>query len=588
MRRRSRGRGVGLLGAVLAPLLALGLLTAPPARAAGQLDEAAEALSDGPGVWVADGFEGAPEPLVALMRARYARAETPVRVAMVTEELGEGDAAAQQFAAAVGEPGAYVVYSETDDPTSDYPTTASQWTTYGAGFTGEEMDDEYMDRVGIGVGNFLLSLPDAFDGDLSPAVFALSDEEPFFVDPAVTDVFPSVDAASLATTFADARTPVRVAVVTALGGDESAIQEALFADLPEGGTGVLLRWEDEDFSVTTGTREAPFGVDDVNTTVGGIGIGAVPPEALPQRMALLAALLGPDPVEVARQALADDPVYVHPGVSDGETGREELDALRERLRNADPSARAAFMPEGVLELRLGEDLPDSDSPELAEMFVPEGDGTDVVVWTVDTESDAYVTDVSATGDSSFVEATEWTYGETPAISGPLEKLLTELGDDGGGSGSGLPGAAGDTGQLRIYLLVVLGMGALWLVPLLAANSTRRKRRIRATAKWRRRLARLPATQARREQERADVAAVAVWRDLVALGDDLARVATPQNPTRLRALQRLRSEYERMLTAHDEAMTWHEVAVVRADAERLRRALTVWLRTADARRPTPVA
>ncbi|WP_052851515.1 hypothetical protein [Streptomyces avicenniae] len=589
MGRRTGGRAAGLLAALLAPVLAFGLLTAPPAHAVGQLDEAAEALADGSGVWVAEGFEGAPETLLDLVRARYARAETSIRVAMVTEELGEDDAAAQQFAAAVGEPGVYLVYSETDDPTSDYPTTAHQRAVLGGDVTYEQVYEEYNDHLGSGSGNFLLSLPDALDGDLSPDVFALSDDAPFFVDPAVTDVFPDVTAEWLREVYADVETPVRVAVVTALGGSDADTQDALFGELPADGTAVLLRWESEEFSVAGATGgEAPFGVDDVESTVGGIGAGDVPPEVLPQRMALLAALLGPDPVELARQALVDDPVYVHPGVSDGETTAAEVDALRERLREACPSARAAFMPEEVLELRLGGTLPDADSGDLARLFVPESDGsdepgTDVVVWTLSSEVGGYLSNTSATGQASFVEATQWTFGASPPISGALEELLSEV-DDGGGGGGGLPDAVGDTGQLRIYLLVALGIALLWLGPLIAANATRRRRRIRATAKWRRRLTRLPVGQAREEQERADVAALAVWRDLVALGDDLGHIASPHDPVRLRALQRLRSEYERLLAMHDQAMTWHEVAMVRADARRLRRSLDVWLRTAAAPQP----
>ncbi|MDT0442990.1 hypothetical protein [Streptomyces johnsoniae] len=559
---------VAALAGLVGSVLLFGLLIAPPAHAAGQLDAAAEALADGPGVWVAEDYEGIDERTVELMRARYAAAETPIRVAMLTEEMGEGDAAAEELAASVGERGVYLVYNEVSSPVSDSPVTARAWAVTGVPVTREDLEAEDAHRIGIPSGNFLLSLPDALDDDLRPSVAAVSDDDPFFVDPAVTAAFPALDVQLLRDSFAEVPR-IRAALVSGVGGDLEAAQASMLTDLPDDGVAVLIQWEDDGaFSAVFGAGpDVPYEIYDLETVIGASAITEVPVDQVPQRLALLAALLSPvDPAETARAALADTAVYVHPGISDWRTTPEEVAEHAEELTAADPSARVAFLPEPVLDLRFGDPLPGPESA-LAELVA--ADGQNVAVFTVAPYHGGHMSTTSATGEASFVEAAGWAHGSDAFIGETLTDLLGRI-ESADGFGPSL-GALAGVALGPFELLLLLSVAAL-LARVLGRRLTRRQRRARAAAARRRRLAAMPPARVRSELATAELAARAAAADLIRLGDDLADVPPPASPGDLRALKRLRGEYERLLDAHANVTSRQDVVRLRQDLTRVRRGL----------------
>ncbi|WP_129840755.1 hypothetical protein [Streptomyces sp. RFCAC02] len=568
----SRGGAAALVAAVLAVLLAAAALTAPPARAAGQLDEAAAALADGPGVWVADGYEGASDEAVALMNARYARAETPIRVALVTEDIGRDDSAAERLASAVGEPGVYIVRSEVDTPLSDLPETWEAAAVTAAGVSMDDLLDEELARAGIGTGDFLLSLPDALDGDLRPWVASTTGEEPVFVDPAVEEAFPHIGASVITGAFVGAP-EIRVAVVSGLGGDDEAARSSMLDDLPPDGAAVLLRWDGTYFapSVVAGSA-LPFDNADLEGVVGGTGGTDVPAGEVVERLELLAATVGRDPLDLARGTLADGGVFVHPGISDGRTTYEELIDYQERLAEWHPWLRVAFLPEEVLELRMGDEMP-ATGPGLAELLSI--DGTDTAVYLVSPYDGGRITDLSLTGSTGFVEEARWTQDGDPFIKGTLDELLTVVAAEDSPDGPGGVAFDVDWAGLLPYLLAVACVLVFWFALAVAARASRPKRRRRAVERSRSRLAALTAAEAAREREQARAAALAWREELVSLGDDLADLPEPAGGSRLEYVQRMRAEYERLLAAEEDTLTRDEVGLVRTDARRLRRRLDSW-------------
>ncbi|UCM90092.1 hypothetical protein [Streptomyces marincola] len=570
-------RSAALAGLTAWVLLA-GLLLAPPARAAEQLAEAADALAAGPGVWAAEDYEDIDEQALALMRARYAEARTPVRVALLTEEIPEGDAAAEELAARVGEPGVYLVFNEVHTPVSDSPSRAYAWAVADVPVSTEQLSEEMYARVGIPSGHFLLSLPDALDNDLRPAVAATAGAEPFFVDPAVTAAFPELDAALLRDSFAGVPN-VRAALVSGLGGDLAEAQAPMLTGLPDDGVAVLIQWEDDgSFAAVFGAGpDVPFDISDLETVIGASAITDLPVREVPQRLALLAALLSPTEVtETARDALAEAPVYVHPGISDWRTGPEELAALGEELAAADPAAGVAFLPHPVLELRAGGTLPSEESA-LAELVAP--DGRNVAVFTVDPYHGGHVRDTSATGDAAFVEAAGWAHGSEAFLGETLTDLLGEMdrlgiAEPAAGGAEPATGGTDDAGLRTAAQILLLAVAAL-LLPLLARNLTphgRRARRVRAAARRRGLLAALPAERAAVLLAEAERAARATDEQLIRLGDDLARVPRPAGAAGVRRLQRLRSDYEWVLDVRAHLASREEVGGIRKDIARLRRAL----------------
>ncbi|RBM11780.1 hypothetical protein [Streptomyces sp. PT12] len=576
------------MAAVIGPALLLGLFAAPPARAAdGQLAEAAQALAEGPGVWVAEGYEGIDDDAVALMNARYGMARTPVRVAMLTEEIPEGDAAAEELAAEVGQPGVYLVYNEVHTPVSDSPDTSEAWAVSGVSATLDELAAENMERIGIPSGNFLLTLPDALDGDLRPRVAQTAGgDDPFFVDPAVSEAFPGLDEEMLREAFADVPS-VRVALVSGLGGDMEEARASMLDGLPDDGVALLMQWEDGEFSaVVSAGSGVPFSISELEMVVGASGITEVPAGELPERVALLASVLGEDVTEVAREALAAGPsVYVHPGVSDGHTDADTVAALADDLAAADGAARVAFLPEGVTELQTGDDYPMYE-PDAARLIA--ADGGNAAVFLVDPYHGGRISTVSATGDEAFVWAAEFAWnGEENFVASTMTSLLEELGasaiSGGGGDadagGGGEDEAAGSEAAeeregagLRRSVLIVLAVVAIWVLPPLVMRLTRRQRRTLAMDRHRRRLARLAPDEARAELARAKLAAQAARADLIRLGDELADAREPSAPRALRILQRLRAEYERLLHAQANVLSATQVPGIRKDTARVRKAL----------------
>ncbi len=83
---------------------------------------------------------------------------------------------------------------------------------------------------------------------------------------------------------------------------------------------------------------------------------------------------------------------------------------------------------------------------------------------------------------------------------------------------------------------------------------------------------MPPDRLRSELAEAELAAQAAKADLIRLGDDLADVPPPGSPSGLRALQRLRGEYERLLDAHANVTSRQDVVRIRQDITRLRRGL----------------
>ncbi|MFD7509246.1 hypothetical protein ACFV5N_07855 [Streptomyces sp. NPDC059853] len=458
------------LAGVLGVLVACGLLTAPPARAAGQLDEAIEALSGGETVWVAEDYAGVSPELVELLRARYAGAATTVRMAFVTEEIGEDAAASQQLAAAVGEPGVYMVHSEVRSALSDSPDRSEQTTTVGLSLDEWALFDEEMDRVGINEGNFLLTLPDLLDQDITPGVHALAEDGGYYVDPAVTEAFPGLDEELLAATFAEVP-GLRVALVSGVSGPTDATMAALAEGLADDGAALLLQFEDDDFSAVMATGpDVPYAINDLVSVVGGSAITAVPVAEMPGRLALLAsALAETDLLTRTGEQLGGQSLVVHPGVPGFDREAEYERALSEAGR----PVKVAFLPENVLALQLGEDLPwAGDDTELAGLLaervdwgtLPEEDRR-VVVYRVSPYHGGHISGTSVAGDEGFVRlaGSARASGED-FVAGSLDALLDALGapvPDGGGAGGGDGDGDGDGDDLAAG---GSGRGGGWVSP----------------------------------------------------------------------------------------------------------------------------
>jgi hypothetical protein len=581
-----RARLAGLLGV----LLLFGLLTAPPARAAGQLEEAIAALADGETVWVAEDYQDADPQLVDLLRARYERTDTTFRIAFVTEEIGGDGAAAQQLAAAIGEPGVYMVHSETRSATSDSPDRSEQRTTVGISLDEWGLFDEEMARVGIGNGNVLLSLPDALDGDVSAGVHGLADGDTrFFVDPAVSEAFPSLDEAMLESVFAGVP-QLRVALVSGVSGRTEDTMAALAEDLPDDGAALLLQWQEDDFSAVMATGpDVPYTISDLVSVVGSSAITSVPVEEMPGRLALLASVLSDtDLLTEAAGVLGEQALYVHPGIPGFDAEAEYAAALS----GAGTPVRVAFLPESVLELQLGEDTPWSgDDAEPAGALAGQIDWADtsdqrVVVYRVDPYNGGRVSAVSVSGDDGLAQRA-WGTQESGEgfVAASLDALL-ELVD---APAAGVPGGAeadegtaaettegGGWSPTTWVVLAVVALSVLSTANLLVRVLFPRRRRIRAAAARARKVARMTPEQLARERERAEIPALAARADLERLDEVLAGLPMPRtSPRQVRVLQRIRADHERLLQAHADAVTWDDVAAIRERARRLTAAVELW-------------
>ncbi|MFB7896365.1 hypothetical protein ACFC1B_08530 [Streptomyces xiamenensis] len=589
-----RARLAGLLGV----LMLFGLLTAPPARAAGQLEEAIAALADGETVWVAEDYQGADPQLVELLRARYERTDTTFRIAFVTEEIGEDGAAAQQLAAEIGEPGVYMVHSETRSATSDSPDRSEQRTTVGISLDEWDLFDEEMARVGIGNGNVLLSLPDALDGDVSTGVHALADGDTrFFVDPAVTEAFPSLDEAMLESVFAGVP-QLRVALVSGVSGRTEDTMAALAEDLPDDGAALLLQWQDDDFSAVMATGPGvPYTISDLVSVVGSSAITSVPVAEMPGRLALLASVLSDtDLLTEAAGVLGEQALYVHPGIPGFDAEAEYAAALS----GAGSPVRVAFLPESVLELQLGEDTPWSgDDAEPAGMLAGQVDWADapeqrMVVYRVDTYNGGRVSAVSVSGDDGLAQRAWGTQQSGEGFVAASLDALLELVDAPAAAVPGADeadeGAAAETGEgggwspTTWVVLAVVALSVLSTANLLVRVLFPRRRRIRAAAARARKVARMTPEQLARERERAEIPARAARNDLERLDEVLAGLPMPRtSPRQVRVLQRIRADHERLLQAHADAVTWDDVAAIRERARRLNAAVELW-RQMESRAP----
>ncbi|MFB7758987.1 hypothetical protein [Streptomyces xiamenensis] len=589
-----RARLAGLLGV----LMLFGLLNAPPARAAGQLEEAIAALADGETVWVAEDYQGADPQLVELLRARYERTDTTFRIAFVTEEIGEDGAAAQQLAAEIGEPGVYMVHSETRSATSDSPDRSEQRTTVGISLDEWDLFDEEMARVGIGNGNVLLSLPDALDGDVSTGVHALADGDTrFFVDPAVTEAFPSLDEAMLESVFAGVP-QLRVALVSGVSGRTEDTMAALAEDLPDDGAALLLQWQDDDFSAVMATGPGvPYTISDLVSVVGSSAITSVPVAEMPGRLALLASVLSDtDLLTEAAGVLGEQALYVHPGIPGFDAEAEYAAALS----GAGTPVRVAFLPESVLELQLGEDTPWSgDDAEPAGMLAGQVDWADapeqrMVVYRVDTYNGGRVSAVSVSGDDGLAQRAWGTQQSGEGFVAASLDALLELVDAPAAAVPGADeadeGAAAETGEgggwspTTWVVLAVVALSVLSTANLLVRVLFPRRRRIRAAAARARKVARMTPEQLARERERAEIPARAARNDLERLDEVLAGLPMPRtSPRQVRVLQRIRADHERLLQAHADAVTWDDVAAIRERARRLNAAVELW-RQMESRAP----
>ncbi|MGW7292204.1 hypothetical protein ACWGIB_07420 [Streptomyces xiamenensis] len=584
-----RARLAGLLGA----LMLFGLLTAPPARAAGQLEEAIAALAGGETVWVAEDYQDADPQLVELLRARYERADTTFRIAFVTEEIGEDGAAAQQLAAAIGEPGVYMVHSETRNPTSDTPDRSEQRTTVGISLGEWDLFDEEMARVGIGKGNILLTLPDALDDDVRPGVLALADgEDRFFVDPAVTEAFPSLDEALLESVFAEVPR-LRVALVSGVSGRTEETMEALAEGLPQDGAALLLQWQDEDFSAVMATGSGvPYSISDLVSVVGSSAISSITVEEMPGRLSLLASALSEtDLLTDAGERLAEQTLYVHPGTPDFDAEA----AYEEALAEAATPVRVAVLPESVLALQLGDDLPwGGDDTELAAMLAEHiawdpGTGAGdqrVVVYRVAPYNGGHIAGMSVAADEEFTRQARGTQAGgdgfmTATLDALLEVVAAPAAGAPGADGAEEERAAAETagGGTSVTTWVALAVGAITVLTtanLLVRVLSPRRRRIQAATARSRRLARMTPEQLAKERERARIPALAARTDLERLDDVLAGLPMPRtSPSQVRALQRIRSDHERLLQAHADAVTWDDIAAIRQRAKQLNTVLDLW-------------
>ncbi|WP_103528257.1 hypothetical protein [Streptomyces sp. SM12] len=572
----------------LTAALVVGLLAAPPARAEGQLDRAAEALAE-PGVWADEDYRGLTEDMVALLDARYARAETPFRMALLTEKTDDADALARDLATRVGEPGVYFVLSEWDDPLSDYRDSARGFAATAVGATADDLRDENINRAGINTGNVLLTLPDSLDGDLSARLPRDFGEDRFLVDPAVTDVFPELTEELLRDTFAD--TPrLRVALVSGVGGASDAAATTMAADLPADGAMLLLQWEDSEFSVVMGSGRDLPSVGELESIGGSIGISRVEPELLPTRLTQLAAVLGPDVTELAREALDSSALYVHPAVQDGVTTGERLAEFGEAFAALDSGARVAVLPEAVTRAQLGEDVTGNGDDDAVARLVAGDDEGPLAVFLADMHY-LRISDAEAVGGEEFVTAADRSrHSGEPFLETTLSRLLEQLGSSvaappatGEDVGAGTPGqdtAAGpalaDSGALRLVVWVLLGLAAAATVltvasaRLLPRGRPRLVARSLATASRRKALSRMTERQRHEQLARSARTRAENGRELARLENRLAALPVGYGDRLPPGLGQLLGEYERLRAAHAEARTVDQAAQVRKDLARAHR------------------
>ncbi|NJQ05009.1 hypothetical protein [Streptomyces lonarensis] len=566
-------QGLRRTAGALAAALVLGLFTAPTARADGQLADAAAALAT-PGVWADDDYQGMDERMIALLQARYERAGTPFRMALLTEENDDAASLASRLASLVGRPGVYAVLTEWDDPLSDRRDSSQGWAVTGVSATVDTIRDESVARAGINNGNPLLTLADTLDGDLSAQLPKDSGDGRFLVDPAVTDVFPELTEELLADTF-DAVPELRVALVSGVGGPSDAAATAMASDLPADGAMLLMQWETTDFSVVMGSGRDLASKSTLESLVGGIGIPTVAPEALPLQLEQLAAALGPDLVGLARDGLAESPLYVHPAAGDGSTGPERQAAFAAALAEAD--ARAAVLPHAALAAQLGEDgLAEDDAPARS---MAEGGDDPLAVFLVDTEYQR-IDEVRTTGDEEFAAAADRArYSGEPFLETALTQLLDGIGaqppaapeaDDAVAPGSpGESAAAGPADASAVPVGVWIGLGVATfglLLPVVVASFMPRGRPRLAVRAWavasnRRQADAMPAGKLRAEMAKSATRRGWNARDLARLETLLRALPDPGAGPVARPVGQLLGEYERLREAHAAARTRAETAVV---------------------------
>lgn len=559
--------------------LPLGLFTAPPqARAADPLEAAAEALAE-PGVHVDEGFETLSADLITLMRARYARADLPVRAALLTTETDDADALARQLAARVGRPGVYIVQAEWDDPTEDYPDWERGWALSGVALTEGELRDAEFDHVGINVGNLLVALPDHVDGDLSARLPTGFGDGRFFVDPAVTDAFPGLDAALLEETFADVPR-LRVALVSGIGQDSDTAAAAMAEGLGADGAMLLMQWDDDAFSAVLGAGEDLPAVSALEEVVGGSAITEIRPGQMPSRLAQLAAALGPGLIEAARTELEAGPLYVHPATGDGVTDDAALAAYAEALAAVEPPVRVAFLPETALAAQIGQDVL-WEEPEVARRVAGD-DGGRVVVYLPDLEY-GRMSWTHAVGDADFRQAVRMAMTpEGEFVGGTLDNLLDQLGAEApgtavppgpgeGNAGNEADGEEGNGAAVRPgRRLLAAGVLVVLVAPVLVPLLSPRRRRTRAAATRARRLVRLSPGQRADAAARAEPLRAANQRELDRLAEHLSSLPDPGGPVPP-AASRVLGEYERLLAAHAASACLADARAVQRDLARVRRA-----------------
>ncbi|NJP67720.1 hypothetical protein [Streptomyces spiramenti] len=580
--------GLRRTAGTLAATLVLGLLTVPTARAEGQLADAADALAE-PGVWADDDYQGLDENMVALLQARYARAGTPFRMALLTEENDDAASLASRLASLVGEPGVYAVLTEWDDPLSDHRDSAQGWAISGTSATVDDIRTESVARAGINNGNPLLTLVDTLDGDLSSQLPDASGEERYLVDPAVTDTFPELTEELLADVF-DGIPELRVALVSGVGGPSDSAATRMASGLPADGAMLLMQWETSEFSVVMGSGRDLPSVGTLEGLVGGIGIPTVAPEAVPQRLSQLAAALGPDLLGLTRDGLADSPLYVHPAAGDGVTGRERQAVFAEALGGA--GARVAVLPRAALAAQLGEDRIDEDVDVVGP--VSEGGDAPLALLLADMEY-LRVDQVQTTGDEEFARAADRArHSGDPFLETGLSQLLAQLGtevpaapdtDEAAAPGSpGAPGpGGGDASAVPVGVWVGLAIAtAGLLLPLMSAALMPRGRprlavRALAVAANRREAEAMSAEKLSAEMDRSAEQRGRNARELARLERLLRHLPDTGGHPVARPVGQLLSEYERLREAHAGARTRTEATVVRRSLGRaLRRgeALTV--------------
>ncbi|MEV2276242.1 hypothetical protein AB0I72_11690 [Nocardiopsis sp. NPDC049922] len=604
----------------LAALLALASLTGfltvfgaspPPAHASGQIAEAAEALADGPGVWDADDFGDmlSPETIVLLEEA-YDRSEVPIRLALVRENFGDrwdDNRVAEEFAAAVGEPGVYLVHTYLPEGYGWYVADTS-WAVIGDGVTDEAL--ARLHHVDPGQA-FLTAVPDLVNGGVSAELRALADGGGVYVDPAVSAAFPEVDAAEIEVALQGAG-DVRFGVVAGVAASDSeedlspvsdTIERNLALDMLEGAPddamAVLMSWDRWGFEAVVASGAEAMPAADVESLLW----GSDNPEQVVGAARVLGAVLGPDVMEQAGAALVEDALYVHPMVADGLT-EAELGRAAEALADYQNDLRVAILPSQAVERVLGEEILLARNRDRVAEALAEGTGGDVAVYLVDPLGE----------DSLEVSETETLRGHAHFVGrdAGAREILTAFEEEADGffGTDREPRLLGLPVWVAFVLLFVVGsvLSCCWpLIPIglvelykftktRAARGrarTRGNRRGRSTAgktsSRRPASARSRITQQDREhaarkaaQDKEQAARDAAWVErmrprtdeiITELGEVLAQAPTPE-PERLDEFERLMNAYTELKDACRDASTRSELDRVRNRAQRtLQRART---------------